>query len=198
MQEELGVIDGKKFSQYPKWEGKGLPLRANCDLDNPRQKFLWMFTAMPGVKGAPLMLPTEYYELVSWRLCVLGAGITGDPQLKYQASGDIMNPWNAAGKWVSADEPDPPRKTLAESIEALPAADKAEIKNYVLDKMGIGNEQPEIPMGQYRISDLAKRLNVTTERVIAMLKDFGLNVKPDSLVGRDVTDRVLHHLGLDQ
>lgn len=196
--EELGEIDGKKFSQWPKWEGKGLPLRGNCDLNNPRQKFLWMFTAPPGLKGAPLMMPVEYYEYVSWRLSILGADIVREPQLKYQPSSDVVNAWTSAGEWVSLDTPDREIPSLAKSIEALPAGDRAEIKAYVIDKMGLGDEEPEVPIGKYRMSDLSERIGVSIEQLIEIMRNFGMNLRADSLVGREVTDRILLHMGLDQ
>ncbi|MGN0125729.1 MAG: DUF2744 domain-containing protein, partial [Rhodococcus sp. (in: high G+C Gram-positive bacteria)] len=70
--DNLGKINGKTFDQWPAWEGQGLPTYDNCDLTNPRQAMLWTFTAMPGVQGAPLPLPTEYWETVSWRQWMLG------------------------------------------------------------------------------------------------------------------------------
>jgi hypothetical protein len=197
MEDQLGVIDGKKFHEYPKWEGRGLPLRETCDLSNPRQRFLWMFVAMPMMKGAPLMLPTEYWEYMSWRLCVLGAGIIDEPQIKYQAVGNLTNPWTAAGKWVDKDTPEPERKSLADSIDALPANARAEVRNYVLDRLGREDEESEVPLGKYRVFDVAKRLNISTDQMIAMLSNFGIKAKPETFVGREITDRILHHMGLD-
>ncbi|WP_280333097.1 phage gene 29 protein family protein [Nocardia wallacei] len=194
---QLGLIDGKRFEDWPAWEGQGLPVRANCDPENPRQRFLWMFTAMPGVKGAPLMLPPEYWECQSWRMCVLGAGIVGEPGLKYQPPASFASPWTSAGQWVPLDTPDPEPLTVADVMDGLSTAEKGEVKNYVLEKMGLLDQIPEVPPGQYRASDMAARLDVPIDDLIAALAEFGLNVKPDSFVGRDIADRICAHLGLD-
>ena len=53
-----------KVSWAKTWHEPGLPLRENCDSLNPRQALLPAFTGF-GVKGAPLMLPTEFWEAVS-------------------------------------------------------------------------------------------------------------------------------------
>lgn len=197
MNEQLGLIDGKKFSDWPAWEGRGIPLPENCDLDNPRQRFLWMFTGMPGVKGAPMLMPTEFWETQSWRMCVLGAGIVGEPGLKYQPGSNMANAWTATGRWAPLDEPDPPRMTVEQVMDGLSHADRAEVKGYVLERMGLSGDIPDVPDGKYRVSDLAVRLNVPVDDLIRALSDFGLAVQPQSLVGREVADRIVFHLGLD-
>ncbi|MFF1531504.1 DUF2744 domain-containing protein, partial [Cellulomonas sp. NPDC058312] len=110
----MAVAKLKEFEEYPAWEGSGVPTRENCDLRNPRQAFLWMFTGMPGVKGAPLIFPTEYWEMVSYHQWECGARPSAKPTKKYQVSREsMMNHWTAAGKWVGLDEPDAPQTTLA-------------------------------------------------------------------------------------
>ena len=105
---------GKRFDQWDPWSGRGIPTRENCDLDNPRQRFLWMFTAPPGQKGAPLTMPTEYYEMQSYHMCILGGGIKSKPKLKYRPPNNVVaSRWGAAGEWVHLDDPDPPRTTMA-------------------------------------------------------------------------------------
>jgi hypothetical protein len=195
---QLGLIDGKRFEDWPKWEGQGVPLRENCDLNNPRQKFLWMFTALPGVKGAPLLMPVDYWEMVSWRQCVLGGDITGEPGLKYVPPPTMANPWTASGRWADLSEPDEARATLAEVMDQhLTAADKAEIRGFVEEKLGLRQDMPDIIGGhQYRLADLSKRLEVPVEEMIRILGDFGLNVTERSLVDRSVADRIVTHLGL--
>lgn len=193
---QLGSVDGKRFEDFDKWDGKGVPLRENCDCSNPRQAFLWMFTALPGLKGAPMLMPPDYWEYVSWRLWTLGARPVEDPQLKYQPPLNVANPWTAQGKWVDLDEPDLPRKTLSDVVDGLSAADRAELKDIVLDKMGLREEVADVPAGQYRVMDLAARLDLTVDEMIRVLADFGMNVDPNSFVGRDVADRLVTHLGL--
>lgn len=192
-----GLIDGKKFEDWPAWDGQGVPLRENCDLDNPRQKFLWMFTAMPGMKGAPLMLPPEYWEMQSWRMCVLGAGIVAEPALKWQAPLTTANPHIAAGKWVPPETPDPPRPTMKDLVAKLPQADRAELRGVVLDQLGLEDARPDTPEGHYRVTDLGKRLGLSVDEVAEILAKFGMrHVKPNSLISRDLAERIVVHLGL--
>lgn len=195
--QELGAVNGKRFEDWAPWEGRGVPLRSNCDLANPRQTFLWMFVAMPGVKGAPLIMPTDYWERQSFRMCVLGGGITGESGLKYQPPHNMANPWTAPGRYVPLDEPDPPRLSVQQVMEGLGQADRAEVRDYVLKQTGLGDEIPAVPDGKYRVSDLAVRLGVDVAQLVSVLADFGMTVEPSSLVGRDVADRIVFHLGLD-
>lgn len=110
-----------------------LPTRENCDLENPEEMFLWMFVALPGVKGAPMLMVMEYYRLVSQRLYDLGARLACEecghataPTLKYQLprSGDPH--WiSGMGKWVTLDTPDLDEPTITTVVAALSPADKA-------------------------------------------------------------------------
>lgn len=195
--EQLGLVDGKKFAEWPVWEGSGLPVRGNCDLANPRQAFLWMFTAMPGVQGAPLMLTTEYWEMQSWRMWVLGARPVADPELKYQPPANMVaNQWVAAGKWVGVDEPDLPQKTLSDVVDGLGQGDRAELKDIVLERMGLNAATPDAPPGHLRVDELAARLNLPVSDLVSALAGFGMSVQPDSYVGRETAERIVVHLGL--
>lgn len=195
---QLGLVDGRRFEDFPSWDGQGVPTFANCDRTNPRQAFLPMFTALPGMRGAPLMMPVEYWELVSWRQWILGARPAEEPQLKWLPPLNMVsNPWNATGSWVNLDAPEPEQTTLAEAMRALPQHDRAEIRAEVLNQFGLGEEVPEVPLGQYRVADLAVRLDQPVEAVVEVLGNFGMKVAPDALVGRDVADRIAVHLGLD-
>ncbi|MBF6291796.1 DUF2744 domain-containing protein [Nocardia farcinica] len=201
-----GTIDGREFHEWPKWEGQGVPTRENCDLDNPRQKFLWMFTAMPGMQGAPLILPPEYWELMSWRICVLGGDLVHEPGQKWQAPVTNMatSPWTAAGKWVHPDEPEPERKTIKEMIEALPQQDRAELRAAVLDQMGLGDsttaapaDRPGPPPERYTVAALAERVGRSVPEVLEALASVGLpHLHAGSVVGREVGLRLIEHMGL--
>lgn len=195
--QQLGLVDGRRFEDWAPWEGQGVPLRENCDLANPRQRFLWMFTALPGLKGAPLLMPPEYFEMVSWRICVLGGDIVGEPGLKYQPPATMSNPWSASGKWVDLDTPDPERPTLDHIVDGLSQADRTELGQIMLGRLGVDPRTPtEPPPGQYRVSELARRLEVDAAEVVRILDAFGLRVQPDSLVDREVADRIAVHLGV--
>jgi len=89
------------------------PLRENCDPTNPETAFLWMFVAMPKLNGAPLMMPIEYYRLMSKRLWDLGCRPTEEPTLAYVAPSAADPHWaTSPGKWVPVAEvvPDPDRE----------------------------------------------------------------------------------------
>ena len=131
-------VKGKRFDEWEPWKGRGLPLRETCDLENPRQAFLWMFTAMPGLKGAPLPMPTEYFELLSYHQWVLGARPQRPPGLKYRPPVNMVaDRWTAQGEWVGVDEPDPPRTTMADIVAKLPQQDRAELKELINNKLGV-------------------------------------------------------------
>ena len=199
-----GRVGGKTFDKFPAWEGRGVPTRENCDLTNPRQAFLWMFTAPPGQAGAPLMMPTEYFEIMSWRLWVLGARPVAEPTQKWVPPASVTaSPWMAAGKWVDIDTPDPVRKTVAEAMRELPAADRAEIRAAVLAELGYEGEtlpdrdRPGPPAMTYTVASLAERLGTSVDELVTVLGNLGLtNVTASSTVGRDVADRIVDHLGL--
>lgn len=101
---------------------KGLPTRENCDPNNPYEMFLWMFVALPYVKGAPLLMPLNYYQHVSKHLHDLGLRLTCEncghahqPKLKYQPPlSTDPNVWTSPGRWVALEVPDRDPRTPAE------------------------------------------------------------------------------------
>lgn len=191
-------VEGKRFDEWEPWKGRGLPLRETCDLENPRQAFLWMFTAMPGLKGAPLPMPTEYFELLSYHQWVLGARPQRPPGLKYRPPVNMVaDRWTAQGEWVGVDEPDPPRTTMADIVAKLPQQDRAELKELINNKLGVEDvPDPSTPAGWLRVDDVAVRLGVEVGAVRELLADFGVEANPFDLVSRDIADRVVAHLGL--
>jgi len=79
------------------------PTRENCDPNNPSEAFLWMFAALPFVKGGPLLMPPDYYRLVSEHLWKLGCRPVEEPTLEWvppQASDP--NWFTSPGRWVPA------------------------------------------------------------------------------------------------
>lgn len=197
--QQLGTWQGKTFEQWAAWDGRGVPLFENCDLENPRQAFLPGFTALPGAHGAPLVFPVEYWQAVSWRLWMLGYRPAQPATLKYQAPASVTaSPWNAAGKWVGLDDPEPVRATLKQLVADLPQADKAELAHIVTETFGVGGAVAAgTPDGHLRVDDLANRLGLSSDRMCRALAGFGYQVKPESHVPRGIGDRVAVHLGLD-
>lgn len=191
---ELGRVE-----DWPQWEAEaGLPTLENCDLENPRQTFLWMFTAMPGVVGAPLMLGAEYWELVSFHLVELGARLTDDRIKKYRPSdASMLNRWTAAGSWVDVSEPDPDPSTLKDLIQAMPQADQMALRQVVTNELGIDESLPaSAPAGHMSVRELSTRLEIDVDAALKVLTDFGFEVDADSWIDRGIADRVVVHLGL--
>lgn len=196
-----GRVGGKTYDKFEAWTGQGVPTRENCDPANPRQAFLWMFTAPPGQRGAPLMMPAEYWEMMSWRLWVLGARPTEEPTQKWIPPASMSaSPWMAAGDWVDASMPDPERKTIAQMMRELPAPERAAIRAEVLAQIGLEDsdgDRPGPPAMTYTVGTLAERLGSTVDELLIVLANLGVpNLHSGSRVGRDVADRIVAHLGL--
>ncbi|MGV7681579.1 phage gene 29 protein family protein [Mycobacterium kansasii] len=123
---------------------KGFPTRDNCDLSDPYQMFLWMFVALPYVKGGPLIMPIDYYQFVSRRLHDLGAmlqcpscGHANAPTLKYQAPLATDPNWmTSPGKWVPVDTPDNDvRPPAAKAADQLMTQQQAELLKELLGRL---------------------------------------------------------------
>lgn len=109
----------------------GIPLQHECNLDDPEEMFLWMFTALPGVEDqAPLLVPPSWARKWSRRLYDAGARFHPDEQtIKYvPPAGDAGTTFlNAGGgRWAPLDEELTPAET-APSIDHLSIAEKREL-----------------------------------------------------------------------
>lgn len=129
MQPELIPPDFKEFN-------KGIPTRDNCDLNDPYEMFLWMYVALPYLKGGPLMMPLDYYQFVSKRMFELGAmlkcekcGHEKQPKLKYQRPLATDANWaTSPGQWVPIDKPDrDDRRPAAIAADTLLTQQQAEL-----------------------------------------------------------------------
>lgn len=77
------------------------PTRDNCDPSDPEEAFLWMFAALPGTRGGPLLMPVEYLRLVSKRLWDLGARPVEQPTLEWVPPQASEPNWmTSPGRWV--------------------------------------------------------------------------------------------------
>ncbi|RBO82063.1 translation initiation factor IF-2 N-terminal domain-containing protein [Nocardia puris] len=193
-----GRVDGRTFEEWEPWNGTGVPVRENCDSGNPRQALLWMFTAMPGMSGAPLMLPTEYWEMQSWRMWVLGARPAEEPTQKYQPPASVTaSAWQASGKWVDLDTPDPVRKTMADHVRELPQHVRAELRRVVLEQFGVDDgDRPGPPAITYTVRTLAERLRVEVDDLLEVLANIGASgLHADSRVSREVAERIAAQMG---
>jgi hypothetical protein len=118
----------KDMADY-KWGDKGIPTRENCNPDNPREFALWAFTALPGMNGAALMLPPEFFMIVSEHLWELGFRHTEQPLKKYRPPTSSDPHWaTSPGQWVPVGTPDPPVNPAKAALSKLSPVQKAEIR----------------------------------------------------------------------
>ena len=117
---------------------------------------------MPGVNGAPLVMPIDYMQLVSKRLWDLGARPVGEPTLVWlPPSGTEPNWMTTPGKWVPAEsvvevsEEDRAKAALGQ----MTMQQKGELFE-ALERWELGLEVPETPAGQVSqtLSDEQKRV----------------------------------------
>lgn len=112
--------------QFKKFANR-LPTKATCDLNDPREMFLWMLVALPGVNGGHQVMPSSYNMLISERLYTLGAmlvcencGYTKDPELKYQPSVAEDPHWlTSPGSWIPSSEDVVEPDDLDKNLDAL-------------------------------------------------------------------------------
>lgn len=96
---------------YRKFSNR-LPTRETCDLTNPKERFLWMLVALPGVNGGHQVMPSSYNMLVSEHLCRLGAmlqcpecGYAKEPELKYVPPKGADPHWlTSPGTWMRPED----------------------------------------------------------------------------------------------
>lgn len=126
------------------------PRRENCNPDDPYQAFLWMFVALPGQNGGPLVMPVDYMQLVSKRLWDLGARPVADPTLIWlPPTGTEPNWMTTPGKWVPADsvlEVTEEQRAQA-AIGQMTMQQKAELLA-ALEKWELGLDIPDTPAGK--------------------------------------------------
>ena len=126
------------------------PTRANCDPNDPEEAFLWMFAALPHVKGAPLIMPLEYYRAVSQRLWDLGVRPVEEPSLEWIPPSATEPHWlTSPGRWVPAGSA-PKRSEEQEARDAvakMSLQQKAELIK-VLEALEAGETLPDTPAGR--------------------------------------------------
>lgn len=126
------------------------PTRENCDPSDPEEAFLWMFAALPHVKGAPLIMPIEYYRAVSQRLWDLGARPAEEPTLEWIAPSASEPHWlTSPGRWVPAGSA--PKRTdrdqARDAVANMSLQQKAELLK-VLEGLEAGEVLPDTPAGR--------------------------------------------------
>lgn len=121
---------------YRKFAHK-LPTRETCDLSSPKEMFLWMFVALPGVNGGHQVMPSSYNMLVSEHMYKLGAmlqcpecGYAKDPALKYVPPKTTDPHWlTSPGTWMQPkDVPAESADAIDQALDALTAQQQAALK----------------------------------------------------------------------
>lgn len=125
------------------------PTRENCDPNDPEEFALWAFAALPGVRGAPLILPTDFWRLVSKRMWDLGFRHSEAPKLEWVPPSATDEHWSTSpGRWVPAGSV--PRKTEEQdaqsAIDKMSRQQKAELR-LALEKWATGEPLPDTPSG---------------------------------------------------
>jgi hypothetical protein len=122
------------------------PTRQNCDRNDPREAFLWMFAALPGVNGAPLIMPVSYYREVSKRLWDLGCRPVEEPTLEWVPPTSSDPNWmTSPGRWVEAGTG--PIQTEEDEARAALAQMTAQQRSELFDALNGGEPYPDSPSG---------------------------------------------------
>lgn len=116
---------------------KGFPTRENCDLNDPKEMFLWMLAALPGVRGGQLVMPISYNMVVSEHLHECGARLGAGPIKKYQPPSANEPHWlTSPGRWVPLDAPDVKPHPAREVLGRLTSLQKAELRKLLNEEAG--------------------------------------------------------------
>ncbi|MFG1796683.1 DUF2744 domain-containing protein [Nocardia sp. NPDC049149] len=124
------------------------PIRDNCDPTDPEEAFLWMLVGLPGLKGAPLLLPVQHLRAVSRRLWDCGARPVGEPVIKYRPprAGDphwLLSP----GTWTDINDPDPEDVfDVRQFVAELPLRQRQQLAAALGLAGAVPDEAPPAPM----------------------------------------------------
>ncbi|WP_157110613.1 phage gene 29 protein family protein [Nocardia anaemiae] len=123
------------------------PTRDNCDPTDPEEAFLWMLVGLPGLKGAPLLLPIQHLRQVSRRLWDCGARPVEDPVIKYRPPRAGDPHWLASpGTWADIDDPDPEDVfDIRQFVAELPLRQRQQLAA-ALGLTGTVADEPPAPM----------------------------------------------------
>lgn len=123
----------KEIDPTPKLPPGEFPEQHNTNPDCPEEAFLWMFSGLPGMNGAPLPFPVEYLREVSRRLWDCGARPMGsktppEQKIKYQRPRNTDPHWlTSPGVWVPLDAPDRSQFDIKEFVASLPQDTKRQL-----------------------------------------------------------------------
>lgn len=133
---------GRQFDKTKYNFTRGFPTRENCDLADPKEMFLWTLAALPGMRGAQLVMPISYNMVISEHLHECGArlkcdncGHTAEPIKKYQPPEASEPHWmTSPGKWVPIDAPETKPHPARAVLGKLTAMQKAELLEALLEE----------------------------------------------------------------
>ena len=126
-----------KDKQFKKFAHQ-LPRKETCDLDDPREMFLWMLVALPGMNGGQQAMPASYNMLVSEALHRRGAmlkcencGHMKEPEEVYVPPKSDDPHWmTSPGRWVPPDKaPREPVDPMDDALDKLTGQQQAALLN---------------------------------------------------------------------
>jgi hypothetical protein len=195
-----------KFTGERTWQGRTIPCLDNIDPLNPRQAFLWMFTGA-GFSGFPMLHQSEYWESISEHLveCLgipldengrllepIGKSLGWEARRKYLPPPTILIPSEAAGKWVTADEPDPEPESVDSIMERIPHHEQVAAATWVQQRLGI---TPDTVMpGLVTVKDFATQVKLTPKQAVDILADWGIKATVKGTIDRQKAIKIMRDL----
>lgn len=134
-----------------------IPTREQCNLDDPREMFAWMFAGLPLMSGAPMLFDSSWALDASAHLFDGGAmlkcpecGFVKTPEKEYVPPNLTGPKWlTNPGEWVPYGEK--PQPSLSEQIDAslsrMSLRQQAELRK-ALDADEAGTPIPATPAGE--------------------------------------------------
>jgi len=127
------VVDLSKVDTSS-WLPEGeFPTQGRCNPNCPEEAFLWMYSGLPGMNGAPLPFPIEYLRMVSRRQWDCGARPPGavippEQKVKYQRPQNTDPHWlTSPGVWVDVNDPEREHFDIKEFVQSLPQDAKRQL-----------------------------------------------------------------------
>lgn len=109
-----------------------IPTFDNCDPNDPEEMFLPAFVALPGLRGAPLLMPISYYRGVSQRIYDVGGRRVAPPTIKWRPPVEgRFGGMTAQGMWVPIDTPDTAADEAAMAVSQMSAGLRARVREEI-------------------------------------------------------------------
>lgn len=110
--------------------GRGeFPTRENCDPNDPQEAFLWCFAALPYVRGGPLLMPTDFWRVVSEHLWELGCRPSAAPVKEWVPPSSSEPNWlTSPGRWVPAGQRKTDDAAARRAVERMSLPQRTELR----------------------------------------------------------------------